>query len=94
MLYRIYRTSKRPKATACIELAVLLPLLVSMFRFPTDFARVLFYTFTIENCALRGALFVGQDFDHQNQQWIGTYQYWQGPSSPSPGIRRSVQSCP
>jgi hypothetical protein len=76
----IYRTREERKATACVEFALLLPLLVSLFLFATDFARVLYYTITIENCALNGALFGSQAFDNQNQQWIGNQQYWQGPS--------------
>jgi hypothetical protein len=79
MLYRI-RTSERRNATACAEFAILLPFLVGLFLFATDFARILYYTITIETCALNGALFGGQGFDNQNQQWIGNVQYWQGPN--------------
>jgi hypothetical protein len=71
---------QRRKATACAELAILLPLLAALFIFATDFARILYYTITIENCALNGAMFGSQGFDNQNQQWIGNAQYWQGPS--------------
>jgi Flp pilus assembly protein TadG len=77
--YRIRRKARR-KATACVEFAVLLPVLLALFLFATDFARVLYYSITIENCALDGALFGSQAFDNQNQQWIGNQQYWQGPS--------------
>jgi len=66
-------------ATASVELAVLLPFLVSVFLFAADFARVFYVTITIENCIHNGALFGGQVFDNQNQQWIGNQQYWQGP---------------
>jgi hypothetical protein len=78
----VYSTCSRQRrrATASVELAVLLPFLVSIFLMATDFARVLYYTITIENCALNGALFGGQGFDNQNQQWIGNQQYWQGPN--------------
>lgn len=76
----LYRRCNERTASACVELAILLPLLVALFLFATDFARVLYYTITIENCALNGALFGSQAFDNQNQQWIGNQQYWQGPS--------------
>ena len=68
------------RATATVELAVLLPFLVSLFLFATDFARAFYVTITIENCIHNGALFGSHVFDNQNQQWIGNVQYWQGPS--------------
>jgi TadE-like protein len=84
------RPKERRKATACVELAVLLPLLMALFLFATDFARVLYYTITIENCALNGALFGGQGFDNQNQQWIGNQQYWQGPNGQVVSLEKAV----
>ena len=78
--YMTHRTSQRRDATATVELALLLPLLFGLFLFAADFARALYYTITIENCAHNGALFGSQVFDNQNQQWIGNQQYWQGPS--------------
>jgi hypothetical protein len=68
------------RATATLELAVLLPFLVSLFLFATDFARAFYVTITIENAIHNGALFGSQVFDNQNQQWIGNKQYWQGPN--------------
>jgi TadE-like protein len=81
---------QRREATASVELAVLLPFLVSIFLMATDFARVLYYTITIENCALNGALFGGQGFDNQNQQWIGNQQYWQGPNGQVVSLEKAV----
>jgi TadE-like protein len=88
----VYSTCQRQrrKATASVELAVLLPFLVSIFLMATDFARVLYYTITIENCALNGALFGGQGFDNQNQQWIGNQQYWQGPNGQVVSLEKAV----
>jgi hypothetical protein len=63
-----------------VELAVLLPFLVFIFLITIDFARIFYYSMTIENCLHNGAIFGSQTFDNQNQQWIGTNQYWQGPS--------------
>jgi hypothetical protein len=81
----------RRKATACVEFAVLLPFLVAIFLFATDFARVLYYTITIENCALNGAMFGAQGFDNQNQQWIANKpQYWQGPNGQVVSLEKAV----
>jgi hypothetical protein len=68
------------RATAAVELAVLLPFLVGLFLFATDFARVFYVTITLENSIHNGALFGSRVFDNQNQQWIGNEQYWQSPN--------------
>jgi TadE-like protein len=68
------------RATATVELAVLLPFLVSLFLFAADFARIFYVTITIENAIQNSSLFGSQAFDNQNQQWIGNQQYWQGPN--------------
>jgi Flp pilus assembly protein TadG len=73
------RTHRR-SGVAAVELAVLLPFLMFVFLVAVDFTRVLYYTITIENCLHNGAIFSGQIFDNQNQQWIGNNQYWQGPN--------------
>lgn len=72
----------RPKrrATATVELAVLLPFLTALFLFAFDFARIFYVTITIENAIHNSALFGSQVFDNENQQWIGNQQYWQGPN--------------
>jgi hypothetical protein len=88
MIRRQPRTARQAAAT--VEMALLLPLLVGLFLFSVDFARVLYYTITIENCALDGALFGSQAFDNQNQQWIGTTQYWQGPSGQVVSLEKAV----
>jgi hypothetical protein len=79
------QTLRRPRTgvrhgVAAAELAILLPFLVCLFLFAIDFARILFYTITIETALQNGALFGSQSFDNQNQQWIGNVQYWQGPN--------------
>ena len=68
------------RATATVELAVLLPFLVALFLFAVDFARIFYFSITIENAIHNSALFASQVFDNQNQQWIGNQQYWQGPN--------------
>jgi hypothetical protein len=72
------RTPRR--ATAAVELALLLPFLVLLFLGSTDFARIFYVSITIENSLENAALFSSQTFDNQNQQWIGNQQYWQGPN--------------
>jgi hypothetical protein len=73
-------TSAARRAVAAVELAMLLPFLAFIFLATIDFARVFYYTITIENCLHNGAIFGSQTFDNQNQQWIGNNQYWQGPN--------------
>src|SRR5947207_2535824 len=68
------------RATATVELAVLLPFLVALFLGASDFARVFYVSITLENALENAALFGSQAFDNQNQQWVGTQQYWQGPN--------------
>jgi Flp pilus assembly protein TadG len=75
-----FRHPSARRGAATVELAVVLPFLVLLGLFATDFARVLYYTITIENAVHNGTLFGGQVFDNQNQQWIGNTQYWQGPN--------------
>jgi hypothetical protein len=76
----MYRPHPRRRAAATVELAIVLPFLVALFLFAADFARVFYVTITIENSIHNAALFGGQTFDNQNQQWIGNKQYWQGPN--------------
>jgi hypothetical protein len=74
------RPSDRCRATACVELAVVLPLLMALFLIAADFARIFYVTITLEDCAHNAALFGSRAWDNQNQQWIGNQQYWQGPN--------------
>ena len=55
---RLWNTplSKRTGA-AVVELAVLLPLLVMLFILATDFARIFYFSVTLNNCARAGALY-------------------------------------
>jgi len=55
---------RRPNASfstrsgaAVVELAVLLPLLMLLFVLATDFARVIYFSVTLNNCARAGALY-------------------------------------
>jgi Flp pilus assembly protein TadG len=73
------RVLRRPGAAA-VECALLLPFLAFVFVIAVDFGRIIYYTITIDNCVHNGAIFASHTFDNQNQQWIGTNQYWQAPS--------------
>jgi Flp pilus assembly protein TadG len=77
----IARTRGKRRGTAAVELAVLLPFLMFVFLVTVDFARILYTVITVDNCTHNGAVFGSQTFDNQNQQWLGNYQYWQGPNS-------------
>jgi TadE-like protein len=73
---------KRPpprSAAAAVEFAIVLPFLVLLLAITADFGRVIYYTVTIDNCVHNGAIFLSHTFDNQNQQWVSSNQYWQGP---------------
>jgi len=55
---RIFGTARcRRSATAVVELAVLLPLLILLFLVAVDFGRVFYFSLTLTNCARAGALY-------------------------------------
>jgi hypothetical protein len=71
----------RRKGAACVELALLLPFLCFVFVATVDFARIVYFTVTIDNCAHNGGVYGSQTYDNANQQWIGSMaQYWEGPN--------------
>ena len=53
---RIRKTDRR-KGAATVELAVLLPFLMFIAVIATDWARLLYFTITVEACARNGALY-------------------------------------
>src|SRR5690349_5758726 len=50
------------RGAAAVELAVLLPLLVFLFVITVDFARIYYFTLTLQNCARAGALYASDPF--------------------------------
>jgi Flp pilus assembly protein TadG len=52
------------RATAAVELAVLLPFLVFVFVIGIDFARVFYHCITLTNCARNGAVYGSADPTH------------------------------
>ena len=58
------RASRRRKGVAAVELAVLLPLLMFLFVIAVDYARIFYYSVTVENCARNGALCASNAFTY------------------------------
>lgn len=50
------------RGVAAVELAVLLPLLVFLFIITVDFARVFYFSLTLQNCARAGALYASDPY--------------------------------
>ena len=51
------QSNRARRAVAAVELAVLLPFLALVFVIAVDYARVFYYSQTIEACARNGALY-------------------------------------
>ncbi len=49
------RASRR--GVACVELAVLLPLLLFLFLIAVDYGRIFYFSVTLQNCARNGAIY-------------------------------------
>jgi Flp pilus assembly protein TadG len=58
---RISRKAFSRRGAAAVELAILLPILTLMFVIVVDYARVYFFSQTVENCARAGALYASDD---------------------------------
>jgi Flp pilus assembly protein TadG len=50
------------RGVAVVELAVLLPLLVFLFVITVDFARVYYFSLTLQNCARAGAMYASDPY--------------------------------
>lgn len=78
MIFR--KPQQRRTGIAATELALVLPILVYAFLATVDFARVIYFVITVENCAHNAAIYQSHTFDNLNQQFInGDAQYWQDP---------------
>lgn len=51
------RRRAQRRAIAAVELAILLPLLAFLFVIAIDFARLFYFSLTVQNCARNGALY-------------------------------------
>lgn len=58
------RAVRRRRGAAAVELAVLLPLLTFLLLIATDYARIIYYSVTLENCARNGALFASNAYNY------------------------------
>jgi Flp pilus assembly protein TadG len=50
------------RGVAVVELAVMLPLLVFLFVVTVDFARVYYFSLTLQNCARAGAMYASDPY--------------------------------
>jgi Flp pilus assembly protein TadG len=57
----VTKRKKDRTAAAAVELAVLLPFLMFLAVIATDWARILYFTITLDNCARNGALYLCDD---------------------------------
>jgi Flp pilus assembly protein TadG len=83
MLLRVPTSASRRRrlGAATVEFALLVPFLCFIFVATVDFARIIYYTVTLDNCAHNGGVYGSQTYDNANQQWIGSMaQYWEGPN--------------
>lgn len=60
----VQRVRGRCKGGAAVELAVLLPLLATLFLIATDYARIFYCSVILENCARNGALYASNAFNY------------------------------
>jgi Flp pilus assembly protein TadG len=75
MLSHIHRARRQARrATACVELAVLLPVICFLFVVTVDFARVFYYTLTLENCARNGALWASDPLSSTQSSYTSLNQ--------------------
>jgi Flp pilus assembly protein TadG len=56
------RSVRRRRGAAVVELAILLPLLAFLFIITVDFARIYYFSLTLQNCARAGALYASDPF--------------------------------
>lgn len=59
------RDRKARRGAATVELAVLLPVLMFLLMMAVDYARIFYYSLTIENCARNGAFFACNASNYQ-----------------------------
>ena len=87
MLLRRTKTGRRRRAAAAVELAALLPFLVYVFVIGVDWARLFYYTVTVEQCAREGALWAS---DPLTQPETGYTSVPEAALSSSPGLSATV----
>ena len=68
------RAKQQRKAAAAAELAVLLPFMVFLMVIALDYARILYYSQVIENCARQGALYASDPKAPANNLYTSVQQ--------------------
>jgi len=69
MRSRPARHGRSPRrGAAVVELALLLPFLCLVFVLAIDYARIFYFSLTVENCARNGAVYASQDAAHALDQ--------------------------
>jgi Flp pilus assembly protein TadG len=68
----IFRRKRTRRAGAAIELAAMLPFLAYLCVIGTDWARLFYYTITIEGCARSGALYAADKSRQGETQFTST----------------------
>jgi Flp pilus assembly protein TadG len=58
MRLKLLAASDRRTGVAAVELAILLPLLAFLFVIAIDWARIFYYTMTVNDCARNGAMYL------------------------------------
>lgn len=71
MLCRVHASGSRVKRSgaAAVELAVLAPILAFLFIIAIDWARVFYFTVTINDCARNGAMFLSDEMMTTQSQY-------------------------
>lgn len=58
----VCRVREDRRGVAAVELAVLLPLLMFLFLITVDWARIVYYTLTVNSCARNGAMWASESY--------------------------------
>jgi Flp pilus assembly protein TadG len=77
---------------AVVELAILLPLLVFLFVITVDFARVYYFSLTLQNCARAGAMYASDPYVADESPFSSTQEAALSDAtnlSPSPTITQT-----
>ena len=95
MLQRHYAPMERARlGTAAVELAFLAPLLTFLFIIAIDWARIFYFTVTINDCARNGALYLSDDTGAASSPYTSVSQAALAGTNltPAPGVASSSGS--
>jgi hypothetical protein len=89
---RVHQTERR-RAAATVEFAMLLPFLLFLGVIATDWARLLYYTLTVEACARNGAIYAS-DADYASKAPYTSLQQAAMAEAPQLSSTATVTSTP